>query len=819
MPNDKLKDNKENNNKGHTRVDIVDQMRSAHLDYAMSVITSRALPDVRDGLKPVNRRILYSMYKSGLAHSTKTRKSSKIIGNVMGDFHPHGNVAIYEAMVKMIQPFSTRYPLAIGQGNFGSIDGDNAGAERYTEAKLAKISTALLDDIDKNTVSWRPNYENTIKEPILLPATFPHLLVNGTFGIAVGMAANIPPHNLQEVCAATIHTISQPDCSVNDIMKYMKGPDFPLGGIIYNKADISNAFANGRGSITIRGEAEIIEEGKKRYIAITSIPYRVKKAELQEKIAGLYKSKKIDDIKDMRDESTSDIRIIIELKPSAQPQKILNALYKYTSLESKVPYNMTALLNSVPQTFSVKGIITAFIEFRRDVVKRRATFELDKATARAHIVEGLKKAIDKIDVIIDLIKKSQDAKMAHVALMKKFKFTDIQATAILEIKLQKLAGLERKQIEEELKALQSKIAQLQDFIKSKKKMDNTIIKELEEVSANYGDKRRTRVESGAVKTLSATDLIPSETTVISITNEGYIKRSNPNEYRKQKRGGKGVSDTTTKEEDVIKQIISANTHDTLLLFTTRGKVFSLPVHEIPEGKKSTRGKSIHNFLTLMADEKITSVLAVGATSKEFILFTTRNGIVKKMDIQHFSNIRQSGIVAIGLKKDDSMISALEVSDTEDVYLATQLGKGIRFHASTLRSLGRTASGVRGVKLKEKDIVIAAAIIAEDNKDTQLTTFTAKGYAKRTKISEYKCQSKGGSGIAVADITTKTGNLVATAPVKGDEDIVIISKLGQILRTDIKGVKVSGRVTQGVCIMKFKKKGDAIASVVTYNIKE
>ena len=796
---------------------IVSEMRDSYLDYAMSVITSRALPDVRDGLKPVQRRILFTMHELGLGPKGKTRKSAKIIGDVTGNYHPHGTTAAYGALTTLIQDFGMRYPLAIGQGNFGSIDGDNAAADRYTEAKLSANALELLKDIEKGTVDWRPNYEGTRKEPEILPAALPNILLNGGLGIAVGMATNIPPHNMQEVVDATVHLIDDPKATTEDLLTHVKGPDFPTGGIIFNKKDIQNAYVHGKGGITVRGEAEILE-GKRgtHQIIISSIPYRVNKSDLVQKIADLHKLKKIDGIKDLRDESTSDVRVVVELKGTAHPQKVLNSLYKYTQLEDTFHVNMVCLVDGVPQTLSLKGVLEAFIKHREDVVTRRTQFDLDKAKAREHILLGLTKALDNIDKVIALIKKSKDVATARAGLMKSFKLSEIQANAILEMKLQKLAGLERKKLEDELKTVKATIADLTALLKSKKKMQTLIKKELSEAVTQHADDRRTKVVAGGIKTISTEDLIPDEDSVLVLTSSGYIKRTNPSEYKKQKRGGVGVIDLNTKDEDFVTLFLTASTHSNLLFFTDKGKVYQIKMYDVPEGRRATRGKSIMNFLSLAADETVTSVLAMPkgvAEDARSLFMVTKNGMSKKVEAKSFADVRRSGLIAIKLKKDDQLVSAQFLSKKADVVVLTNDGKAIRFKESDVRTMGRAASGVRAIKLGKGDTVIGANVIEGGKDKTELLVISAKGYGKKTEMSEYKVQKRGGTGIKAANVTDKTGKLIAGRVVTPDvSELVAISKKSQVVRTELKEIPTLGRSTQGVRIMKLRT-GDSIASLI------
>ena len=801
---------------------ISEEMRAAYLDYAMSVITARALPDVRDGLKPVHRRILYSMRLNGLTSTARFKKSATVVGDVLGSFHPHGDVAVYDAMVKLAQSFSTRYPLVIGQGNFGSVDGDSAAAYRYTEAKMSKIAEEMLRDLEKDTVNWRPNFDGTKKEPEVLPAAVPNLLLTGTLGIAVGMATNIPPHNLREVAAATVHLIDNPDATTDDLLKFIKGPDFPLGAVAFNHKDISHAYGNGRGGVVVRGEAEIVEDKKGNFaIVITSVPFRVNKADMQEKIANLVRDKKIEGIKEMRDESTADIRVVIELKSSANPQTVLNKLYKHTQLEETFHYNMVALVDGVPQTLSLKAILEEYVKHRKEVVRRRTQYDLDKAKDREHILLGLKKALDHIDAIIKLIRASKDVPTAHAALMTKFKFSPIQAQAILDMRLQKLAGLERKKIEEELNEVQKLIKELEAILKSVKKMAEVIKKELTDIADKYGDDRRTKIVKGGVKNLSAEDLIADEESVLVLTAGGYVKRTNPSEYRTQKRGGVGVVDLNTKEEDVVTNLITTSTHSDLLFFTDQGKVYQCKMYEIPEGRRATKGKSIMNFLSLTSEEKVTSVLAVRKSDWEGergLMMFTKKGVAKKSEAAAFKDVRRSGLIAINLHDGDSLIAARFVSKSDEISLITHNGQQIRFKESDVRQMGRTAAGVTAMKLKKEDYIVSADVLEKDMKDAEILVVMEKGYGKTTPAKEYKVQKRGGSGIKTAKVTSKTGNVIGGAILikedKAEGELVVMSKKGQVIKLPLKDVPSLGRDTQGVKIMRMRE-GDTIASIVAF----
>jgi DNA gyrase subunit A len=802
---------------------LATEMRESFIDYAMSVITDRALPDIRDGLKPVHRRILYAMYTARLTASAKFVKSAKVVGEVMGNYHPHGDSSIYMAMVNMAQDFSTRYPLVFGQGNFGNIDGDPPAAMRYTESKMSRLAGELLRDIEKQTVDMRPNYDGSTREPSVLPTAVPNLLLNGVLGIAVGMATNIPPHNLGEVLDATAHLIEHEDATTADLLQFIKGPDFPTGGIAYNAADISHAYTHGRGGVVVRGEAEIVEEkaGQSKII-ITSIPYRVNKSTLIETIADLVRDKKLEGIKDLRDESTKDIRVVVELKSGAYPQNILNFLYKHTQLEAAFNYNMVALVDGVPMTVSLKSILEEFIKHRKEIVRRRTEFDLAKARDREHILIGLKKALDHIDEIIKLIKASKDTPTAHTNLMKQFKFSDRQATAILEMRLQKLAGLERKKIEDELKAIQAFIKECEDILKNPKRVLQIIKTELLEIREKYGDARRTRIVKHGAKSFSIEDIVPDEESVLVLTSGGYIKRTDPDEYRKQKRGGVGVVDLNTKEEDFITHFLTATTHSDLLFFTDKGKAYQIKMYEIPEGKRATRGKSIMNFLSLSPDEKVTSVLPMpkeikkarsGDESPLSLFLVTKQGTGKKVAAESFHDVRRSGIIAIRLDGKDELVSASFVERGDSVMVVSSDGQSIRFDESDVREMGRAAGGVRVMRLDDKINVVGADTIKKSATKSEVLIVSANGYGKKTPISEYKIQGRGGSGIKCVKVTEKTGELISAKIVnEATEEVVAISKKSQVIRCDVNEIPSLGRDTQGVRVMKLRE-GDAIASLI------
>ncbi len=795
------------------------EMQESYLDYAMSVIISRALPDVRDGLKPVHRRILYAMHTMGLRSNGKTTKSAKIVGEVLGKYHPHGDIAVYDTMVHLVQEFAMRYPLVIGQGNFGSMDGDGAAAHRYTEAKMSPIAEAILEDLDKDTVEWRDNYDATEKEPVTLPGKLPNLLLNGTLGIAVGMATDIPPHNLTEVANAIIALIENPEIAVDDIMEIVKGPDFPTGGIIYDRAAIKNAYATGKGSIVMRGKTEIEETktGAHR-ILITEIPYRVNKATMLERIADLVRDKKIEGIKDVRDESDKDgVRVVVDLKKESLPNKILNQLFSYTQLQETFHMNTLALVDGIePHVLNIKTILEKYLEHRQTVVRRRTEFELRKAQDRAHILEGLKTALDNIEQVIKTIRASSDRVEAHAALVKKFKLTDIQTSAILDMRLQTLAGLERKKIEDELAEKLKLIAELEAILKSSKKILGIIKTEVEEFRDKFGDERRTQIIVSGIGQFNAEDLIPDNAVIVSISKSGYIKRQAPETYRQQARGGKGVIGQTMKEEDVIDRVISATTHDDMMFFTNKGRVFVTKAYELPESSRTSKGQALVNFLQLGANEYATSVIALSKKSEaKFLIMATRNGLIKKVALDEFTKVRKSGMIAIGLKDDDELKWVKPSNGSNEVMITTEDGQAIRFKETDVRAMGRTAAGVTGIRLRKGDHVISMDVVdnAMEKNNMEVLVITEKGLGKKTGIKDYKIQKRAGSGIKTVKITPKTGKIVSMCILDGDEekDLLAFSRHGQTIRTPIKTIATLSRATQGVRVMRLSE-GDSVASV-------
>ncbi len=798
---------------------ITNEMKDSYLDYAMSVITARALPDVRDGLKPVHRRILFAMLEKGLTTTAKPRKSAVVVGDVLGSYHPHGDVAVYDSMVQMAQDFKMRYPLVLGQGNFGNIDGDPPAAMRYTEARMSKISSEILRDLEKETVLWRPNYDNTRKEPTVMPTAVPNLVLNGTLGIAVGMASNIPPHNLREISQAILHLIDKPEATTEDLMEYIQGPDFPTGGVAFSKKDILHASATGRGGVVVRGVAEIVEtKAGVNQIVISQIPYRVNKSDLIIKIADLVREKKVEGIKGLRDESTKDIRIVIDLKSGGHPQQVLNTLYKHTQLEETFHYNLVALVDGVPQTLSIKSMLTEFIEHRKVVIRKRTEYDLKKALEREHILLGLTKALDHIDKIIKLIKASKDTPDAHRGLMKEFGFSAIQATAILDMRLQKLAGLERKKLEDELHEVQLFIKKCREILASTKIILNIIKDETKEIAEKYGDDRRTMVMKHGARIFSVEDLVPEEENALVLTAGGYVKRTKPEEFRKQKRGGVGVVDLETKEEDFVTHLLIGNTHSDVLFFTDKGRVFQVKMYELPEGKRATRGKSLMNFVALEAEEKVTSVLVMPKELKNeklSLLMVTKNGVGKRVAASAFHDVRRSGLIAIKLQAGDELVSASFVRAGDSAILATRKGQSIRFKEADLREMGRNAGGVRAMKLGKGDSIVAAQVINKEEKSASFLIISSNGFGKRTEIDEYKVQKRGGSGIKTSKVTPKTGDIISGMIVTDEvEELVAISQKSQVIRTDVKEIPLLGRSTQGVRIMKLREK-DQIASLICF----
>jgi len=797
---------------------VEEEMQKSYLDYAMSVIVARALPDVRDGLKPVHRRILFVMHEMGLRAGAKFKKSANVVGEVLGKYHPHGDSSVYDAMVRMAQDFSMRYQLVNGQGNFGSIDGDSAAAYRYTEAKMRKLSEEMLADIEKGTVDWRDNYDASRKEPSVLPTKFPNLLLNGTVGIAVGMATNIPPHNLGELIDGVVHIIDNPECEIDELMQFIKGPDFPTGGIIYDRKKVFEAYSTGKGSIPCRGQAKI-EEGRagKPMIVITEIPYQVNKANLVIKIADLVKNKKLVGITDIRDESTREgIRVVVELKKDSYPNKILNQLYKLTELQGNFNVNMIALTERglQPHLLNLKQVLEHFIEHRIEVVTRRTEFELKVAKDRAHILEGLKLALDHIDAVITTIRKSKTKEEAHAALLKKFKLSDAQAKAILEMRLQALAGLERQKIENELKEKYKLIKYLEDLLASKTRLMGVIKTELAEIKEKYADERRTKVLARGIGEFSAKDTIPNEEMIVMLTTENYVKRVAPSSFRAQRRGGRGVIGLTTKEEDDVKIIRHAKNHDDLMFFTNTGRVFRLPVYEVPQATRQAKGTAIANLIQTQNGEYITAMRVVREAAEEmkkFLFFCTKLGTVKRTSIEDFENVRKSGLIAIKLNTGDELNWVKGSSGESEIVIVSYDGKCCRFGEKDVRSMGRSAAGVRGIKLGAGDHVVEMDVV-KDPKKERLLTICEKGLGKATLISDYRMTHRGAGGVKTVNITPKTGKVVGAKVLQPDldADLLLISKRGQTIRMDVKSIPTRGRATQGVILMRLKN--DSVASI-------
>ncbi len=792
---------------------VEDVMEDSYLRYSMSVIVARALPDVRDGLKPVHRRILYVMDKMGIRPTGKTVKSAQIVGEVMGKYHPHGDSAIYDSMVRMAQPWSLRYMLVNGQGNFGSMDGDPPAAYRYTEARMANHAEAMLADIEKETVDFRDNYDGTRQEPVVLPAKLPNLLLNGQLGIAVGMATNIPPHNLSELIDATVEQIDNPEATLDDLLQHVKGPDFPTGGIVYGRESLRTAYATGRGGVVVRGIAEVSENKKGRQqIIITEIPYGLNKASLIEKIAELYKEKKIAGISDLRDESArGDVRIVIDLKKDAYPKKLLNQLYKLTPLQMSFHYNMLALIDGIqPRVLGLQDIIQEHIKHRQGVVRRRTEYELRKAKERAHILEGLKIALDHIDEVIATIRASQTTDEAQENLIKKFKLSDIQAKAILAMQLRTLAGLERQKIEDELAELLKIIAGLESILADEKKILKIIKDEMAEVKKQFGDERRTKIIPQELGKMSDEDLVPDEQVVVTLTSANYIKRSQIADYRRQHRGGKGKRGMTTREEDVIENVVNASTHDYLLFFTNRGRVFRLKTYEVPATNLNAKGVAIVNLLQLQPEEKVSSIINISKTDKTGHLFMcTVRGVVKKTPFEQYQNVRQSGLIAINLDDGDELKWIRMTSGENEIIISTSQGQAIRFHEKDVRPMGRVSRGVRGIRLRAGDEVIGMDIV-EDN--SFIFVISEFGYGKRTKVSQFTPHARGGVGIRSAIVNPKTGKLMGVKTLIGeDQEVIIISTQGQSIRLGLNDIPGLGRATQGVRIMRLRD-NDTVASL-------
>ncbi len=798
---------------------LEDEMRESYLDYAMSVIVARALPDVRDGLKPVHRRVLYSMSELGLTHQAKYRKSATVVGDVLGKYHPHGDIAVYDTLVRMAQPFSMRTPLVDGQGNFGSMDGDAPAAMRYTEVRMTAAAEEILADIDKGTVDFVPNYDASRNEPKVLPGKIPNLLVNGSMGIAVGMATNIPPHNLSEVCEAVAHLIDNPDCTVEDLLEYIKGPDFPTGAEIYGAEQITAAYTSGKGAIVMRSVAQI-EEGKRGFrIIVSEIPYQVNKAELISKIANLVKEKKLEGIADLRDESDrkEGVRIVIDLKASAYPKKILNRLYELTEMQTTFYVNLLALVDGIqPRVLTLKNVLEEYIKHRQNVVRRRTEYLLARAKERAHILEGLRIALKSIDEVVSTIRKSKDREEAGKLLKTKFKLTDIQANAILEMRLAALAALEREKVETEYQEKLKLIAEYEAILKSKTKILEIIKKELKEVQEKYGEERRTKIYPESLGKFSAEDLIPSEQVIIILTRGNYIKRMPVTSYRSQIRGGKGVMGMGTKEEDMIEHLVAANTHDDIYFFTDRGRIFHTKVYEIPAASRIAKGQAIVNILQISPEEKVTAMITLSskvASQYKFILLATSKGLVKKTALSLYQKVRQTGILAIKLKPEDRLRWVKFTTGNDNIFQVSARGQSIFYRETDIRAMGRTAAGVRGINLRGDDYAVSCDVIREAKEgEADALIIMEKGFGKRTPLKMFKTQLRGGMGIRAAQVTTRTGTIVGMKIVYGDDyDVILASSKGQMIRMELKTIKKLQRDTQGVTLIKLNK-GDKVTSV-------
>ena len=790
--------------------DIEKEMKTSYIDYAMSVIVSRALPDVRDGLKPVHRRILYAMYEDGITSDKPYRKCANTVGSVLGRYHPHGDSSVYDAMVRMAQDFSMRYPLIDGHGNFGSIDGDGAAAMRYTEARMAKIAEQMLTDIEKNTVDFMPNYDDRLQEPTVLPAKIPTLLINGSSGIAVGMATNIPPHNLTEVINAIVKIIDEDQVSDEDLMQIVKGPDFPTEGIILGREGIKQAYTTGKGKITVRAEAEIEEmSGGKQRIVVRSLPYQVNKAKLIENIASLAKEKRIEGISDLRDESDREhkVRVVIELKRDANAQVVLNQLYKNTQMQDTFGVIMLALVNGEPKILTLRQCLDYYIDHRKTVILRRTQFDLDKALARAHILEGLKIALDNIDEVINIIRSSYDD--AKERLMERFGLSDIQAQAILDMRLKTLSGLQREKIEEEYEELMKLIAHLRDILNSERLVFEIIKEELLEIKDKYGDERKTKIVA-AEGEIDVEDLIKEEQTVVALTHFGYIKRMPIDTYKSQRRGGKGITGISTREDDFVKQIFTASTHDTILFFSNKGKLYRLRGYEIPEAGRTAKGTAIVNLLRLDNGEKISAVIPISNFAEgKYLLMATKSGLIKKTALGEYHSARKTGLLAITLKEDDELIDVRLTDGEDNVVLVTKRGLSITFNEKDVRPVGRSAQGVIGIRLDDNDDVIGMESIVGGSKST-LLAITENGFGKRTDLEEYRVQNRGGKGVITYKVTPKTGNIVGIRIANSDDDVMMITDTGTIIRLKVEEVSILGRATQGVTLMRTNDGGKVVS---------
>ena len=803
-------DNRESKN-------VVNVMKDSFINYAMDVIIARALPDLRDGLKPVHRRILYTMYEDGLTPDKAFRKSATTVGAVLGKYHPHGDTSVYDAMVRMAQDFSYRHPLVDGHGNFGSVDGYGAAAYRYTEARLSKISLELLRDINKNTVDFVPNFDQTKKEPVVIPSRFPNILVNGTMGIAVGMATNIPPHNLGEVIDGCVAYIDDNDITVEGLMKYIKGPDFPTGASILGNRGIKQAYETGRGTITIRAHAEIIEHNGKQQIVFTDIPYQVTKMELQKRIAELVRDKVLEGITDLHDESTlTEIKLVVHLKKEANANVVLNNLYKHTSLQTTYGIIFLMLDQGLPKTLNLKEIISKYIDYQREVIYRRTKYDLEKAEKRVHILEGYKIALDNLDAVINIIRNAKDDDTAKHELMTRFNLDDVQAESILELKLRRLTGLERSKIEEELNDLLKLIDELKGILASDAKIYDIIKQELLEIKAKYADERRTEIDMTAIDYIDDEALIPEENIVVALTNKGYIKRTTSDTFKSQNRGGVGVKGMTTNEEDFVEHLVDLSTHDYLLFFTNKGKVYRLKGYEIPQFGRQSKGLPIINLLQIEKDERISSVVKISATDdKKYLLFVTKYGIIKKTNLTQFENIRQNGKIAITLKENDELIAVKKTSGEDMVLIGSSEGRMVKFTEDEIRDMGRTASGVKGIDLENDAIVVGAEVVSDDD---NILLVTENGYGKQTKVADFRQTRRGSKGVKALNITDKNGKIADFKVIGDANDVIIVTDSGMIMRMPISQISVLGRITQGVRLINLKD-GQKVSTITLIKSEE
>lgn len=796
-------------------VSIEKELRKSYLEYSLSVIIGRAIPDVRDGLKPVHRRILFAQHELGNSYTRPPKKSARVVGDVIGKYHPHGDSAVYDALVRMAQDFSMRDPLVDGQGNFGSIDGDAAAAMRYTEVRMSRLASEFLADIDKETVEFRPNYDNTLEEPSVLPTKVPNFLLNGTSGIAVGMATNVPPHNLGELCNALLQLVDDPDCTVSDLMEHVKGPDFPTGGIVYAGKGLEDAFSSGRGSVKVRGVVEV-ETRKKgaESIVIKEIPYALNKSSLVEKIAYLVNERRVEGVSDLRDESDrKGIRIVIDLKRGTIPEIVINALYKYTPLETSFAYNMLAVVGNRPQLLNLKSALSYFLEHRREVVIRRTRYDLRKSEARAHILEGLRIALDNIDEVVALIRASKTPLEAKVGLMERFGLSEIQAQAILDMRLQRLTGLEHEKLLEEYRELIKKIEYLKSILENEEVLRGVIRDEITDLKTTFATPRKTVVEYDDLVGIDIEDLIPDEDVVITLSRRGYIKRTTLDNYQQQRRGGKGIAGLHMSEDDVVQDFLTTSNHQYLLLFTNRGRMHQLKVHQVPEGSRTAKGAHIANLLPLDKDEWVTTALTVREFSEhQYFLFVTKKGMVKRSDASMYSRCRKSGLIALGLRDNDELITVREVQENCQIVLTTEAGLAIRFLCNEVRPMGRGASGVKGIALRGVDQVVACVIVAEEDEETSIMTVSRNGYGKRTKLDLYRTQSRGGKGVINFRATSKTGPVIGAMPVADTDALILLTSTNKIIRIGVEEVRSIGRATQGVRLVSL----DEGASVVGFD---